>query len=217
MTIATGLARLRALLNEPTEQFWTDTILYSYLDMAQNLITDALIQKTYELRRTRSDDYRSQTLEGLVATDSTNTTITGTREYSLPTNFLMTDHCSYVADERTYSVVPAKLEPYNTVIWKEQNPFMAPSIPFPSYYIRGSKIGFSPVPVHGTANGYLHYYYMKPLLASSDNSASEFSLNHTAHEPIVIVAYAFALRQDARIQESDAQMQLALSIIKTLE
>lgn len=221
MTIAEGLSRLRGLLNEDATGFWTDPVLYQFLDQAQMLIADFFIAKTYENRMDTEGMgqgfYRHPILEGLSAIDASNTTVSGTREYTLPSDFYLTDYCLYTQDDRENGVAPAKLRSFGEIFLIESNPFLAPTSLFPSYYIRGkTKIGFSPVPTHSGASQYVHYYYIRPLLASSGNSSSEFSMAVSVHDVTVKLAHSLALKRDKQYEASGREFEEAFTIIKSL-
>lgn len=171
--------------------------------------------KTYELRRTKKEFYRMNVLEPLVKTDASNATTGTVREYALPADFLMTDYCEY-STVATPSRYPARLDSFNDIMHNEQNSFLMATAAKPAYYIRATFIGFSPVPVTGSANCYIHYYYKQPITASSGNSGSAFSIGVAGHDAIVLIAFGLALKQDDRFQESAQQMELAFKIINNL-
>lgn len=216
MTQSAALLRLRALLNETSAGFWTDTQLYAYLDMAQGMVVEFLVTKTYESRRAGDDFYRNNVLEPLSTLDSSNTTSTSVREYTLPTDFLMTDYCEYYPT-LVRPLVKARLDSFNSIMWKEQNVFLIPTAAYPSYYIRGNKIGFSPVPTSGGATSYLHYYYKRPTEIAAGTASNEIPIGQAGHEAVVISAFALALKQDGKSQESELEIQTAYSIIKNLQ
>lgn len=219
MTILTAKNNLRNLLDETIAGYYSDDQLYTYLDMSQMIIAELLITRLAEIRKSGNDpNFRLQVLEGLITTDPSNATAIGTtyQEYNLPSDFLFTDYAEYSSLGDTVKY-PAILLPYGQLVFREGNTFWRSNSKAPSYYIRGSKIGFFPQPSGSGANNYLHHYYKRPLTASSGNSASSFSLGEGIHDAIVQMALSMALKQDDRYQESLVPNEIALNIIKVAQ
>lgn len=217
MLQSTALAQLRYLVNESSAGFWTDAQLYSYLDSAMNLVIDTALAKM-ETERLQNKYQGSILLQPLHTLDTSNTTVAGTQEYSLPSDFLVTDFCDYTPDDRVNGVLPSVLVDYNKMRFMNTNTYLVYTANNPAYYIRGAKIGFFPVPVTGGAgaNRYNHYYYKRPATIASGTAGNEIPLKLEAHEPIILLGFHYALLQDSRDNEAQAQYNKAMDIIKNL-
>lgn len=215
MIISESLARLRILLNESTAGFYTDTQLYQLLDSGQNLVVDFCLAKSQSLRNNDMSN-EIKVFEPLSLLDTSNTTVTGTREYSLQTDYLVTQYCSYQVDDRSGSKYPAKQTTFHEALWKESNTYATANDRYPAYYIRAGKIGFSPNCVHGGPSMYEHYYYKKPTTIVSGNASSEITLRVDAHEAIIFFAYSLAMTMDEQHNEANLYFEKAIQIINNI-
>ena len=210
-----ALSRLRSLLNESTAGFYTDAELYQYLDSGMNIAIQLYLSKMEQARL--EDRYKgSIALQPLHTLDATNTTVTSTQEYSLPSDYLITDYCEYDVDGTALSRYPAVLVDYNRWKFLSQNTYQGFSPTNPGYYIRADKIGLTEQITSGIANGYNHYYYKKPTAITSSSASSEIPIKLETHEGIILLAFHLALVKDNRPNEAQAEYVKAMDILNKL-
>lgn len=218
MTQAEALSRVRNLLHETAAGFWLDSQIYQYLDSGLHLAVQYGLG-VLEKKKQKDKFAQSIILQPLHTLDSSTTTVAGTQEYSLASDFLITDFCEYTPDDRVNAMLPCVLIDYAKMRHQNMNPYLLFTATNPAYYIRSTKIGFYPIPVTGGAgsNRYNHYYYKQPSTISSGTSGSEIPLKLEAHEAIVHYAMALALIEDSRANEAELQNKYALEILSRLE
>lgn len=212
-----ALSRVRNILNETTAGFWTDAQLYQYLDSGMNIA----IQHTLGVLEAKKKENKysgSIVLQPLHTLDSSNTTVAGTQEYSLPSDFLITDFCDYTPDDRVNGVLPCVLIDYAKMRFENTNTYLVYTANNPAYYIRDSKIGFFPIPVTGGAgaNRYNHYYYKKPTTITSGTASSEIPIKLESHEAVIYFAVHLACLQDFRPEDSANYYKYGIDILTKL-
>lgn len=212
-----ALARVRNLLNETTAGFWTNDQIYQYLDSGMNLAIQYSLG-ILEAKKSGNRYAESIILQPLHTLDSSNTTVAGTQEYNLPSDYLITDFCDYTPDDRVNGVLPCHLVDYAKMRFEVTNTYLVFTANNPAYYIRGAKIGFYPIPISGGsgANRYNHYYYKKPTTIASGTASSEIPIKHEGHEAVIYLAVHLALQQDNRAEESTLYQKYANDILTKL-
>lgn len=210
-----ALSRLRSLLNESTAGFYTDAELYQYLDSGMNMAIELFLAKMEQARN--EDKYKgSIALQPLQTLDTSNTTTTSTQEYTLPSDFLITDYCEYKIDKDNATSYPAVLVDFNKWKFVSTSSYQGFSESNPGYYIRGNKLGFTETITDGGAGAYSHYYYKKPTAITSGTASSEIPTKLETHEAIILLAFHLALIKDNRPQEAQAEYSKAMSILSQL-
>jgi len=214
-----ALSRTRAILNETTAGFYSDTELYQFLDSGLNDVVSYAISQL-DIMRMQMRYKPSLILEPLLTTVSAangESTTVDIQEYNLPSNYLYTDNCKYTSNDTTNPTpVAAVYVPHSNGVWYTKNSYLAYTIDDPAYYIRDGKIGFFPIPSHGGAGCYYHYYYKKPTAITVSTASSEIPTKVISHEAVINYAVFYALTKDARFQEATVYLNLAKEILKPL-
>lgn len=218
MTQSEAKTRLRNLVNEATAGFYSDTQMYAFLDSG---VRQAIVLALAKLENKRKESRyaRSAVLEPLHTLDTSNTTTTTTGgnrvEYSLPSDYLMTEYCELDVDDRdAEGKYPCVLIDYSLYKHNDQNSFLRFTYTAPAYYIRADKIGFCVDILHGSANMYSHYYYKSP---SAVAGSGDLPLRVEAHEAILKFALADALVMDDRTQEAEIHRNWAIQMMNQLD
>ncbi len=212
MTDTIAIARIRDLLNEATAGFWSAPDLLDYLNMSVNVAIQIGLAKLKEARKT-DPSAESGLLQPLLALSASNSVTNGTQEYSLDSDYLLTDSVTYKGVTGG-SLKPAILAKYPEVAKIHANSWLAFTSDHPAYYIRMSKIGFYPIPTWTGSGGYAHIYYKQP--SALTNSGAEIPIKVEAHDGIVLIAYHYGLLKEKMYQEADTQYQKGVQIITSL-
>lgn len=200
MTSAVFVARMRAILNEATAGFFSDTTdLYPFADGSQNFAIQLGLTKE-RMSRASGVDYKSPLLIPLITLDTLNTTTVGAgfQEYSLPSAFLDIHYAEYrYSTNDVTQRYPCAIVDFSEAAKRGVNAY-AVSGKSPLVYIRAEKIGFQPQPLAAVASYYQHYYYAQPTLVAS---GVEFALREEAHEAMMLIAVSFALGKDGKASD----------------
>lgn len=221
MTQLEAKNRLRNLINEATAGYYSDTQLYQFLDSGVHQVINLAIARLKEKRAT-SKYARSAILEPLHTLDASNTTTTtsgGVRtEYSLPNDYLMTDHAELDVDDRDAEYkYPCILIDFAQYRHNDFNSFLTFSAHAPAYYIRADKIGFCVDIAHGSANMYSHWYYKKHAEVTAGTSAQQIPINERAHDAVLRFALADALIMDDQPEVAEIHRKWATEMIQQVE
>ena len=210
MTTDEALGRLRGLLNEPIAGFYTDGLLYSYLDSGQMEVISICRSKQDFLQKT-DKEYECVALQSLIE-HVPGEFDDGETEYALPENFLFT--YSLMADVSNTGTERRALPlSYSSFLWKEDNLFSKATATEPRYYIKLSTSVFGVKPAPSEGGAYTHSYYKKP---ETIDEGIELALRPETHEAIVYLAYSRALEQGNKPQEAHAVRNIAINLIKDL-
>lgn len=200
MTSAVFTTRMKALLNEATNGFFSDSAdLYPFADSSQNFTLQLGLTKE-RMARASGIDYKSPLLNPLITLDTLNTTTTGSgyQEYNLPTGFLDIYYAEYrYATTEVTQRYPCAIVSFDEAVKRGFNSY-AVSGKSPLVYARGTKLGFFPQPLAGAASYYQHYYYAQPTLVAS---GVEFALRTEAHEGMLLIAVSMALTKDKKAND----------------
>lgn len=212
-----ALSRTRDLLNEASAGFWTDTQLYQYLDSAMNITIQYYLAKLETLRE--QDKFsRSIALEPLSTLHSSHATVTGTQEYALPTapDYLIWDYVDY-SSGGTRPLTTTSYIKFSEGKFENVNAYTAFSTANSAFYIRGTMIGFFPIPTSGSSSdGYDLYYYKKPTAITVSSASSEIPLKVETHEGIILIAVSLALAQNNQYEEGQLFYKQGMSILQPL-
>lgn len=212
MTDTVAISRIRNLLNEATAGFWSAPDLLEYLNAGISNAVQIGLSKLIEARKA-DPNAESGLLQPLLVLSGSNTLVSGTQEYALDADFLITNSATYKAVTGG-SLKPAILAKHPEVARIHNNSWLAFTSDHPAYYIRTSKIGFYPSPTWSGASGYAHYYYKQPAVMT--NTGAEIPIKLEAHDGIVLIAYHYGLLKEKMYAEADAQLQKGIQIITSV-
>jgi len=217
MTQTVALAKLRGVLDEVSALFWTDAILYYYLDAGQTQVIQTLL-RIEEITRKTDKKFRHPDLVPLI-TAADIVFVSTTVGYALPTYWLRT-----LSVEATYASVPAN---GGTQVWateitleelghRRANTYSIPTTSDPVYWIAtipttGKAISFFPTPNYSATVTGGHKYYKIPTAVGS---GQVFTLKEHLHEACVEYALFMAFEQDGETQQAQLHLQNFLGMIK---
>jgi len=212
-----ALAKLRAILDESSASFWTDAILYYFLDTGQSQAIQTLL-KIEDTTRKTDGKFRHPDLTPLIASANiafVNTTV----GYALPSDWLRS-----LSVEVTYASVPANggTQAWATEITLEElghrraNTYSIPTTTDPVFWIAtipttGKAISFFPTPNYSATITGAHKYYAQPTAVGSGQA---FTLKEHLHEACIEYALYMAFEQDGETQQAMMHLQTFNNLIK---
>lgn len=207
MTSSEAILRLRALLNQYgiTDGYYTDPVLYKYLDSAQLEVISGVKAKQEFIKKV-DKTYESPVLNSLLKSEESLIGL-GASEITLPSDFLY--HHSLLLNKGGKAAYTIGTEiPYEKLLRNQGNYFQKSSVDHIKYSVIARKI-ILPI-VAGSSDGYrINYYKIPETVSSSVN----FSIYDESHNAIIQFALSFALQQDQRTQESLAVRSAAINLI----
>lgn len=185
--------------------------LYVYLNQAQNFAVGFTV-KQLAAKQKGLKYYRSRMLEPLEAIGASTATTINVQEYSLPADYLFTQHleCDVTNGGTLY---PAVFRSLNEALFRQRNPISKATATEPAYYTRANMLGLLPVPTVSSTTGYKHYYYKKPREIIAANSALVVELKDEMIQAVLQFALYYALIQDNR---QDVGITFYNSAVQTL-
>ena len=210
MTSAEAVLRLRALLNQYgiTDGYYTDPVLYKYLDSAQLEVISGVKAKQDFIKRV-DITYESPVLNSLLKSEES-LIGSGALEIALPSDFLYSHSFLFNKGGKTTYTIGTEI-PYEKLLRDQGNFFQKSSEDNIKYSVISRKIMLPTAA--GSADGYKINYYKIPETVSS---IVNFSIYNESHNAIIQFALSFALQQDQRTQESLAVRTTAINLINDL-
>ena len=203
MTSVLLLSRLRTLLDEAEEGFWTDDECYAALSDAQREAVNNIFAR----------NPFNENLKTLIKTvDGTNVT---NQAIALPTAFkdIVTGELAVLTGGTKY---PCKVIDYNKdFIDDKNNDYLKPIAASPVVYVKastvvGRKIYFEPT---GANTDYSLLIITNPTeITASINPI----LPEATHEALIYWAFQFLLRKDLRVEEANGALALFTEMIGKL-
>ncbi len=220
MTQTEALARVRQILNEVTAGYWTDNILYDYLDSGQNHCIQLLLIKQ-RVKQIIDPNYQHPNLTPLIG--NTDITITGATSYSISTITTLIEILfaqlvnTSPARQRNITQIKSLKKLYDSA----DNTYSSASYSSSTYKgdvfycIAGSTLYLS-TPIPSADFGKLKLWYIaQPTTISS---SQDFTLRPDTHEAIVMLAVFYALSQDEKSSPvlADSFFKKAIELIQNL-
>lgn len=222
MTSTAMLAKLRALLDESASGFWNDTQLYTYLDSAQSIIIDILLQKQKALKLAQGQNYEIEELKPLIKSNATIDLSALVNYVSLSTiTDLMEIYQAIMYNTTSGAELVMNYIPLKDMKLRKLNSYTGHSYDttaktgnvYCSLY-QGTLISsFTLTFPTSDYNKLLLYYYAQPTTVSGSQN---YTLPSNTHEAGILIAVALAKYQDDKKQEGDIYYQQALQQLANL-
>lgn len=185
-------ARVRYLIDEPTETFWLDVELDTYIDAAYNYYYQDLLNANYD---------------GIEAAPTNLNIVSGTSTVALPSDFAKARMLERVFSTQTV--------PLRYVERQEEANIITPmdsSYYLPIWSIIGSNINLEPTPPSSWANGLKLWYFPIPTPMTADAHTPDSGFRAMWHDLIPLRAAVMAKEGK---EEADASG--ILKILQPLE
>lgn len=213
MTSTEMLARLRTLLDEVSESYWTDTESYAALADGQNRVVDEIL-KVYKIRYLADQD--TPIPEELRVLENYATAGVANSYASIPANFLWLLNASWDHNASGGEIPCAIMDQNRQFNHHQANTFLTAAENSPVAWVgpnatNAQSINFLPA-VSGSGT-YKIYYLAYPTAITSEQNPS---LPISTHDACVFYAAYKLLTKDQRPEEASLHLQNFYTQIKTI-
>lgn len=224
MTSTEMLSRLRGLLDESSAGFWTDAQLYQYLDSAQNLIINKLLDKQKQLKLALGNNYEIETLKPLIKLSSAISTSTNPNISLSGISDLLEIYQVYLYDNTNKNELLLNYIPLYDFRRRKENAYTSHTYSkadktgqvYCSWYQGNIVTSFTAITTDTTYTTYVYdkayvYYYAQPTAVAAGQN---YTLPSNTHEAGVLFAAALANFQNGKVQEGNLFYQQAEKLIQ---